>query len=376
MTEAIYKVGDILEFTEVVPRQFGLWAGPVRGLVIKISDFGYEYLSYRLLLSGTAGTTKNMTLCYAFEKDIIPVAKRIGHIDISALMFMENDEPDYENLRKSLAEETLKRIQTEAEREEKAKENERLSYENSDLKALNDELRKSIPEYNKLILKYSACTEKIKKLEDENKALSDSLSKLEAKAQSRLDRNEVLKRENEEVRGYNKKLEQALSKSEEKAHSRLDEISFLTREVNELENVRDKLKTERDEANHEIDRLRTVVGELNDVINDLNASKSEFSDLFYSLKIVLQTNDILEGVNKLKNENERLSNAQRYLDLSNENRELKAEYFACTEKIKELENENARYWQSMTCAEKQMTEATKRIHAAMEHLDVAVCRNE
>ena len=95
MTEAIYKVGDILEFTEVVPRQFGLWAGPVRGLVVKICDPGYEYLSYRLLLSGTADTTKNMTLTQAFEKDIIPAAKRVGHIDMSALMFMENDEPDY-----------------------------------------------------------------------------------------------------------------------------------------------------------------------------------------------------------------------------------------------------------------------------------------
>jgi len=191
MTEAIYKVGDILEFTEVVPRQFGLWAGPVRGLVVKISDPGYEYLSYRLLLSGTVGATKNMTLSWAFEKDIVSAAKRVSHINISALTFMENDEPDYEkmittyavikatNLRKLLDEETLKREQAEAECEEKAKENERLSYENRDLKALNDELRKSIPEYNRLALEYYACTEKIKKLEDENARYFQSMTCIE-----------------------------------------------------------------------------------------------------------------------------------------------------------------------------------------------------
>lgn len=143
MREPIYKIGDLLEFTEVVPRQFGLWAGPVRGLVVKISDPGYEYISYRLLLSGTADTTRDMTLSYAFEKDIVPEAKRVGHIDISALMFMENDEPDYEkmmtayacvesaNLRKLLAEETLKRVRAEVELEEKTEKNKELEAENA-----------------------------------------------------------------------------------------------------------------------------------------------------------------------------------------------------------------------------------------------------
>lgn len=200
MTEAIYKVGDILEFTEVVPRQFGLRTGPVRGLIIKINNPGYEYLSYRLLVSGPMDDTNDMMIYVVFEKNIVSAAKRVGHIDISALMFMENEEPDYEkmvtayavikatNLRKLLDEETLKRKQAETECEEKAKENERLSYENSDLKALNDELRKSIPEYNELALKHFACTEKIKKLEAEN---------------------EPLKRENEELRAANKKLAEA-----------------------------------------------------------------------------------------------------------------------------------------------------------------------
>jgi len=294
MTEAIYKVGDILEFTEVVPRQFGSRTCPVRGLVIKISNPGHEYLFYRLLVSGPMDDTNDMMIYVVTEKDILPAAKRIGHVDISALMFMENDEPDYAMLF------TAATIAQAAN----------LKNENEKLKA-------------------------------ENKALSDTLSKSEAKAQSRLNRNEVLKKENEEVRSYNKELEQALSKSEEKAHSRLDEIASLMRKVDELESANNDLKTE--------------LGE------------------------------------KAK-ENERLSNAQRYLDLSNENRDLKAmndelrksipeynrlvlEYYACTEKIKKLENENARYFQSMTCVEKQLNEATKRINAAMEHLDVACCDN-
>lgn len=347
MTEAFYKVGDILEFksSRYFPERMDVIPGPFRALIIRVDDPGYEYVTYRLLMFSKECNNFINRYMSALQKDIITSAKRIGHIDISLLRFEEKEEPDYAMFF------TAATIAQAAD----------LRNENEKLKA-------------------------------ENKALSDTLSKSEAKAQSRLDRNEVLKRENEELRGYNKELEQALSKSEEKAHSRLDEISSLMRKVNELENVRDKLKAERDEANHEIDRLRTVIGGLNDVINDLNDSKSEISELFSSLKTVLQTDDILEGVNKLKKENERLSNAQRYLDLSNENRELKAlndelrksipeynglalKYFACTEKIKKLEDENARYLQSMTCAEKQMTEAAQRIHEAMEHLNVALCNN-
>ena len=200
MTEAIYKVGDILEFTEVVPSQFGSRTCPVRGLVIKISNPGYEYLFYRLLVSGPMDGTNDMMIYVVTEKDILHAAKRIGHVDISALMFMENDEPDYlmmfssimtmqcadlrqqnEKLKVELAKETLKRIQAGAKCEEKVKENESLSNENKNLKAMNDELRSS----------WIECCTSCKQTE-ENK-------KLEAE-------NEPLKRENEELRAANKKL--------------------------------------------------------------------------------------------------------------------------------------------------------------------------
>jgi len=218
MTEAIYKVGDILEFSAVIPRQFGLRTGPVRGLVIKISNPGYEYLSYRLLVSGPMDDTKDMMIYWVLEKDMLSAAKRVGHIDISALMFMENDEPDYEkmiaafacmesaDLRKLLDEEALKRKQAEAECKEKAKENVRLSYENSDLKAMNDELRSSwierctsckqteenkklMDENAKLSLKLYDADEKIRKLEEENGKLAQKIScadKLLAEAAKRI----------------------------------------------------------------------------------------------------------------------------------------------------------------------------------------------
>jgi chromosome segregation ATPase len=327
MTEAIYKVGDILEFTEVVPRQFGLWTGPVRGLVVKINDPGYEYISYRLLLCGCLGDMKDMVLHWVFEKGIVSATKRVGHIDISALMFMENDEPDYEKM----------------------------------FAALRQEL---------------AGTYK------ENKMLKNE--------------NEVLKRENEELRSHNEKLEQALSKSEERADSRLDRITFLMQKVDELENANKKQKAECDEANHEISRLRTVIGGLNDVIDDLNASKSEISDLFCSLKNALQTNEILEGVNELKNENERLNNENKNLKAMNdelrsswiecctsckqtdenkklmdENAKLSLKLYDADEKAHKLEEENGKLAQKISCADKLLAEAANRLYQGRAHLNIS-----
>lgn len=321
MIEATYKVGDILEFTKVIPRQFGSRTSPVRGLVIKISNPGHEYLFYRLLVSGPMDDTNDMMIYVVPEEDILFAAKKVGHSDISALMFMENDEPDYAVLF-SLA--SIAQI--------------------ADLKNENE------------------------KLKAENKALSDTLSKSEAKAQSRLDRNEVLKRENEELRGYNK----------------------------ELENTNKKQKAECDEANHEISRLRTVIGGLNDVIDDLNASKSEISDLFYSLKNALQTNEILEGVNELKNENERLNNENKNLKAMNdelrsswiecctsckqtdenkklmdENAKLSLKLYDANEKAHKLEEENGKLTQKISCADKLLAEAANRLYQGRAHLNIS-----
>ena len=284
MNEAIYKVGDILEFKDsrCFPERMDIIPGPFRALIIRVDDPGYEYVIYKLLMFSKECNNFINRYMSALQKDIITSAKQIGHIDISLLRFEEKEEPDHAMFF------TAATIAQAAD----------LKNENEKLKA-------------------------------ENKVLSDTLSKSEAKAQSRLDRNEVLKRENEELRGYNKKLEQALSEK-----------------VDELENTNKKQKAECDEASHEISRLRTVIGGLNDVIDDLNSSKSEISDLFYSLKNALQTNDILEGVNKLKKENERLSNENGNLKTMND--DLKSSRIDCctsckqTEENKKLMDETAK----------------------------------
>ena len=212
MREPVYKIGDVLEFTEIIPRQFGLLSRPVRGLIVNISDPGYEYISYRLLLYGNAGCARIMTISCALEKDILTCAKRIGHIDISMLMFKENNEPDYQ---------TMMMAATIMHSANLGNELDKVKEENEKLKA-------------------------------ENKALSDTLSKSEAKAQSRLDKNEVLKRENEELRGYNKELYQALSDSEKKANSRVDKITLLMHKVDDLESEKEKLEKELNQKKQEL----------------------------------------------------------------------------------------------------------------------------
>lgn len=175
MTEAIYKVGDILEIVS----QFGMFSSDKKSrcLVLKCIKPGYEFIIYTLLV---LKTDNSFAVTGVNQKDIIWAAKRVGHIDISKLLSddEENTEPDYAMFF------TAATIAQAAD----------LKNENEKLKA-------------------------------ENKALSDTLSKSEAKAQSRLDRNEVLKRENEELSGYNKKLEQALSKSEKENGKLTQKIS-------------------------------------------------------------------------------------------------------------------------------------------------------
>lgn len=92
MSEAICKAGDVLEFTEIVPRSFELRTRPVRGLIVKIADLGFGCYSYRFLLFEKADSLKNTTLCWALEKSILAAAKRVGHIDISLLRFEECEE--------------------------------------------------------------------------------------------------------------------------------------------------------------------------------------------------------------------------------------------------------------------------------------------
>ena len=308
MAEAFYKVGDILELdgNASFPRQFGMFPkdAKIRCMVLKCIRPGYEFIIYTLLVYKIDGSFDTFGIN---QKDIAIAAKRVGYIDISSFLSdEESTEPDY------------------------------AMFFTAATIAQAADLRQEL-----------AGTYK------ENKMLKNE--------------NEVLKRESQELRGYNKELEQALSKSEAKAQSRLDEIASLMRKVDELENTSKKRKAECDEASHEIDRLRTVVGGLNDVIDDLNTSKSEISDLFYSLKNALQTNDILEGVNKLKKENERLSNENENLKAMND--ELRSS--ESSEKIRKLEEENGKLAQKISCADKLLAEAANRLYQGRAHLNIS-----
>ena len=171
MREPVYKIGDILEFTEIIPRQFGLRSSPLRGLIIKISDPGYEYISYRLLLHGNAGFANDMTISCAWEKDILTCAKRIGHIDISMLVFKENNEPDYQTM--MMAATIMHSANLGNELDKVKEENEKLKTNNKELlEALSDSEKKA----NSRVDRITFLMHKVDDLESEKEKLEKELN--------------------------------------------------------------------------------------------------------------------------------------------------------------------------------------------------------
>lgn len=220
MREPVYKIGDLLEFTEVVPRQFGLLSRPVRGLIVNISDPGYEYISYRLLLYGNAGCARIMTISCALEKDILTCAKRIGHIDISMLMFKENNEPDYQTMMMAAT------IMHSAN--------------------LGNELDK-VKEENE-------------KLKTNNKELLEALSDSEKKANSRVDRITFLMHKVDDLESEKEKLEKELNEKKQELKwvydsDNMSKIVELMRKNDELQKDIVKLKDD----NHKLETERAMM---------------------------------------------------------------------------------------------------------------------
>lgn len=149
MTEAIYKIGDILEFksSQYFPACMYNISGPFRALIIRVDDLGYEYISYRLLLFSKECNNFINHHMSALQKDIITSAKRIGHIDISLLRYeeKEQEEPDYAMFFTAA---------TLAQAADLKNENEKLKAENKDLheKLVNE--RKMLEQKIKCAEKY------------------------------------------------------------------------------------------------------------------------------------------------------------------------------------------------------------------------------
>ena len=273
VTEAIYKVGDILEIpgNVVLPRQFGMFPKEetCRCLVLNVLHPGFDSISYTFLTHKDGFGTFN--IIGVGHANITDCAKLIGHCDISALRYekpeeaenamlksqiacmegrieslaQKRDQLDADNrylsakvkhltnsnnsLQANLAEETSIRERAEAELHEKIEELDGVYH--SDIVCENNRLRNENRILNEIVNGFkSTCANcearsENERLRAENNALSNTLSKSEAKAQSRLDRDGVLKRENEELRGYNKELEQALSKSKEENSKLAQKIS-------------------------------------------------------------------------------------------------------------------------------------------------------
>ena len=172
MTEAIYKVGDILEFksSQYFPACMYNISGPFRALIIRVDDPDYEYVTYRLLLFSKECNNFINRYMSILQKDIITSAKRIGHIDISLLRYEEKgqEEPDYAMFF------TAATLAQAAD----------LKNENEKLKAENKDLHEKIINERKIFEQKLACTEKYfdsaaaalykercEKLKEENEAL-------------------------------------------------------------------------------------------------------------------------------------------------------------------------------------------------------------
>ena len=212
MTEAIYRVGDILEIpgNVVLPRQFGMFPKEetCRCLVLNVLHPGFDSISYTFLTHKDGFGTFNIV--GVNHANIADCAKRIGHCDISALRYEKPEEgsgdtdllmlftagtitqvadlrDENKKLKAELTEETLKRKQVEAELNEKAEELDGVYH--SDIVCENN------------------------KLKDENRILNEIVNTFKSTCDNCEARseNERLKADNEKLRAANASFSQKIS---------------------------------------------------------------------------------------------------------------------------------------------------------------------
>lgn len=241
MTEAIYRVGDILEIpgNVVLPRQFGMFPKEetCRCLVLNVLHPGFDSISYTFLTHKDGFGTFNIV--GVGHANIADCAKLIGHCDISALRYEKPEEgsgdtdllmlftagtiaqvADLRNenkkLKAELAEEMLKRKQAEAELNEKAEELDGIYH--SDIVCENN------------------------KLGDENRILNEIVNSFKstcANCEARSD-NERLRADNEKLRAANASFLQKIKCAERyfdsAAAALYDGREHLTKAQNSIDN--------------------------------------------------------------------------------------------------------------------------------------------
>lgn len=95
MAEAIYKVGDVLEFINPYGLQINSnhISGSRRALIIRVDESGFDYTAYGLLIYDKEHGNFINYHASIVQKDLFREAKRIGHIDISLLRFEKQESP-------------------------------------------------------------------------------------------------------------------------------------------------------------------------------------------------------------------------------------------------------------------------------------------
>lgn len=200
MTEAIYKVGDILEIdgNASFPRQFGMFPKDVkiRCMVLKCLKPGYEFVIYTLLVYKIDGSFDTIGIN---QKDLAIAAKRVGHIDISSflsnegsgdtdllMLFTAGTIAQVADLRNELNKIKKENEKLKAERDEANHEIDRLRTVVGGLNDVIDDLNASKSEISDLFyslknaLRTNDILEGVNKLQKENERLSNENRELKA----------------------------------------------------------------------------------------------------------------------------------------------------------------------------------------------------
>ena len=94
MSEAIYKVGDVLKFDGrgIVPMEFWSAKPPFNILILRVVHPGPEFYIYTVVYEDPA--TAAMKVVAVNQKDLLWSAKRIGHINLDPFLDENWKEPE------------------------------------------------------------------------------------------------------------------------------------------------------------------------------------------------------------------------------------------------------------------------------------------